>query len=397
MSAQSGSKYKEASARSKAARSISADAQLAAKTQRALESQNVQKPAGKLTPDVDEQPSDSNDGSADETAGQSSSRMKTSLPTFKGDAKEERYRHASPVTVEREYRAEEKRETRAMDTKGRIEFKPRAMRSDFQTRMRDEYPRKQFEDFASDAGSEEDRRQDKSFANRICSVKVAGEIGMPVPGNRYGLDATWVHISSVSEFPHNARNLTSEQYVQIGNLQAMARAGRFIEESLSDWQGNTGNDDLDETHAESIYNAQIVQDRAKAAIDSLATLWEYGEGADAIYRFQQNHDKSRSGRGVPGRFTQFSQDTELFIAKKMFAASAADLIAKPKTRGRGGGVSRGFADSRAARGSVTTPNPDGNRPARNRTARAIGRGAASSHPAAQGAAGIDAAPAPALP
>ena len=78
-----------------------------------------------------------------------------------------RYRHASPETVEREYRAEEKRETRAMDTKDRIEFKPRAMRSDFQTRMRDEYLHKQFEDFAIDAGSDEDKRRDKSFANRI--------------------------------------------------------------------------------------------------------------------------------------------------------------------------------------------------------------------------------------
>ena len=145
--------------------------------------------------------------------------MKASLPTFKGDAKE-RYRHASP--------------TRAMDTKGRIEFKTRAMHFDFQTRMRDEFPLKQFEDFASDSGRDEDKRSDKSFANRICSVKVADEIGMPVPGNRYGLDATWVHFSSVSEFPHNARNLTSEQYEQIDNLQAMARAGRFIEESLSD-------------------------------------------------------------------------------------------------------------------------------------------------------------------
>jgi hypothetical protein len=296
MSAQSDSKDKEASACSKAARSSSADAQLTAKTQRALESQNVQKTAGKLTPDVDEQPNDSNDGSADETAGQSRSRVKASLLTSKGDAKE-RYLHASPETVEREYRDEEKRETRAMDTKGRIAFQPRVMRSDFQTRMCDD-SRKQFEDFASDAGSDEDNRRDKSFANRICSVKVTDEIGTPVLGNHYGLDATWVHFSSVLEFPHNARNLTSEQYVQIGNLQAMARAGRFIEESISDCQGSTGNDDLDETHAESIYNAQIVQDRAKAVIDSLATLWEYGEGADTIYRFQQNHDKSRSGRGV---------------------------------------------------------------------------------------------------
>ena len=109
----------------------------------------------------------------------------------------------------------------------------------------------------------------------------------------------------------------------------MTRTGHFIEDGLSDYQGNTDNDDLDESLTEAIYNAQIVQNRAKAVIDSLATLWEYGEGADTIYRFQENHDKSRRGRGVPGRFTQFSQDTELFIAKKMLAASAADLITKP--------------------------------------------------------------------
>jgi len=41
MSAQSGSKDKQARARSKAARSNSADAQLDEKNQRALESQNV--------------------------------------------------------------------------------------------------------------------------------------------------------------------------------------------------------------------------------------------------------------------------------------------------------------------------------------------------------------------
>ena len=86
----------------------------------------------------------------------------------------------------------------------------------------------------------------------------------------------------------------------------MARSGRFIQNGLSDCQGNTDNDDLDESIAEAIYNAQIVQDHTKAVIDSLATLWEYGDGADTIYRFQQNHDRSRSGRGVPGRFTQFS-------------------------------------------------------------------------------------------
>ena len=58
MSAQSGSKDKQARARSKAARSNSADAQLDETTQRALEGPNVQKTAGKLTPDVDEQLSD---------------------------------------------------------------------------------------------------------------------------------------------------------------------------------------------------------------------------------------------------------------------------------------------------------------------------------------------------
>jgi len=154
---------------------------------------------------------------------------------------------------------------------------------------------------------------------------------------------------------------------------------------------------MDEIFGESILNAQIVQDRAKAGINSLATLWEYREGAEAIYKFQQNHDKNRSGLGVPGRFAQFSQATQLFIAKKMFGASAADLIAKSKMRGRGGGVGRGFVDTRAARGSATTPNPEGNRSARNRAARAVGRGnAASSITATQGAAGRGVAPAPAL-
>ena len=110
MSVQSGSKDKQARARPKTTRSNSADAQLDEKNQRALEIQNVQKPAGKLTPDVDEQTSDSNDGSADETTGQSRSSIKDSLPTFKGDVKE-RYHHVSPDLFEREYRAEEKQQT----------------------------------------------------------------------------------------------------------------------------------------------------------------------------------------------------------------------------------------------------------------------------------------------
>ena len=67
--------------------------------------------------------------------------------------------------------------------------------------------------FDSDAGSDEEKRRDKTFANRICSVKVADKIGIPVPGNPYDLDDTWVHFSSVSEFPLNVRNLTPEQYV----------------------------------------------------------------------------------------------------------------------------------------------------------------------------------------
>ncbi len=51
-----------------------------------------------------------------------------------------------------------------MDTKDINEFKPRAMRSEFQTRLRDELPRRQFEDFASEAGSDDDKRCDESFA-----------------------------------------------------------------------------------------------------------------------------------------------------------------------------------------------------------------------------------------
>ena len=97
-----------------------------------------------------------------------------------------------------------------------------------------------------------------------------------------------------------------------------------------------GNDEIDEILGESILNAQIVQDLTKTGLDSLPTIWEYGDGPEAIFKFQQNHDKNRSGRGVPDHFTQFSQDTELFIAKKMFAGSAADIISKFKMRGRGG-------------------------------------------------------------
>ena len=70
---------------------------------------------------------------------------------------------------------------------------------------------------------------------------------------------------------------------------------------------------------------------------------------------------------------------------RCFSASAAELIAKPKIHGRGGGVGRGFTDNRVPRGKVTTPHPEGNRSTRNRAARAVGRGnAASSIPAAQG-------------
>jgi hypothetical protein len=99
------------------------------KTKRALEILSVQQPDGKLTPGVDEQPtepSDSNDGSADESTVQSRSRINVA---------KERTRHASPETVEREYRAEEKLVIRAMDTKGRNEFKPRAIRSEFHSQV----------------------------------------------------------------------------------------------------------------------------------------------------------------------------------------------------------------------------------------------------------------------
>ena len=47
----------------------------------------------------------------------------------------------------------------------------------------------------------------------------------------------------------------------------MARAGRFIEDGLSDCQGNTGNDDLDESIAEAIYNAQMTQSWTCVAAD----------------------------------------------------------------------------------------------------------------------------------
>ena len=102
---------------------------------RACVTRGAQKPAGKLTSDVDEQSCDSNTGSADKSAGQSRSGMTVSLPTLKGDAKE-RIRHASPAMMECDFRAEERHESRDMDIKSRIDFKPRAMRSKFQTNMR---------------------------------------------------------------------------------------------------------------------------------------------------------------------------------------------------------------------------------------------------------------------
>ena len=55
------------------------------------------------------------------------------------------------LTAERDYRAEKRRENRAMDKKSRNEFKPRSMRSEFQNIMHDEFPRRQFEDFVSEA------------------------------------------------------------------------------------------------------------------------------------------------------------------------------------------------------------------------------------------------------
>ena len=63
------------------------------------------------------------------------------------------------------------------------------MRTDFQTRLRDDFPRRQFDDFASEDDSEDNRRRDKSFANKLCSVRVTNDIGPPVPGNRFSLDA----------------------------------------------------------------------------------------------------------------------------------------------------------------------------------------------------------------
>ena len=99
-----------------------------------------------------------------------------------------------------------------MDNKGRVAFRPRVMRSEFQTRIRED-SLKQLEEFVSETDSDDDKSREKSFGNRICSVKVADEIGIPVPGNRYGLDTTWVHFSSVSEFLLNSRNLTPDQYV----------------------------------------------------------------------------------------------------------------------------------------------------------------------------------------
>ena len=137
MSAQSGSKDKEVSARSKTARSNSVDTLLSAKSNRTLEIQSPQKHVGKLTSDADEQPSESNDGSSDESTDQSRSLMKVNLPTFKGDVKEHT-RHYSPETVGREYRVEERHETRVMDTKGRIEFKTCSMVSEYQTKIRDD-------------------------------------------------------------------------------------------------------------------------------------------------------------------------------------------------------------------------------------------------------------------
>ena len=46
--------------------------------------------------------------------------------------------------------------------------------------------------------------------------------------------------------------------MQIGNLQATARAARYIEESLTKLLGQMGNDEIDEILGESILNAQIV-------------------------------------------------------------------------------------------------------------------------------------------
>ena len=83
MSAQSVRKDKEASTYSKTVRSNSVDSRLTVKTQCALEILSVQQAAGKLTPDVDQHPSDSNDVSVEKSIDQSLSCMKTAFPPSK--------------------------------------------------------------------------------------------------------------------------------------------------------------------------------------------------------------------------------------------------------------------------------------------------------------------------
>ena len=112
--------------------------------------------------------------------------------------------------MERDYRADERRESRAMDTKSRNEFKPRAMRSEFQNRLRDDLPRRQFEDFGSEAGSDDDKRREKLHSVPSESPTKSDRRFQAIDT---ALTPAGPTFSSVSEFPQKARNLTTEQYV----------------------------------------------------------------------------------------------------------------------------------------------------------------------------------------
>lgn len=235
-------------------------------------------------------------------------------------------------------------------------------------------------------------RQARLFSSRMLVANVAQPIGPPTGAGLYPrLDGNWASLANPAIDPR-AKNLSTDDYVQIANFQDICRYSEAAADAIQDvLNGCNPDDDTSGLLEQALSFLATVDKTSKNGIDDKSAKWEHGDKeSQNVLAFLHRNDKSQGVRDTPGRYNPLAQDLEVYLAKKQFTAHQAALD-KPIIQNARGLTSSGAAKtSKKKAGPRTEPHPEGNRAAR----RASGASAAPNVPAAGSAVVRGAATAP---
>ena len=235
-------------------------------------------------------------------------------------------------------------------------------------------------------------RQARLFSSRMLTANVAQPIGPPSGAGLYPrLDTNWASLANPAIDPR-AKNLSTDDYVQIANYQDICRYSEAAADAIQDvFNGCNPDDDTSELLEQALSYLATVDKTSKNGIDDKSAKWEHGDKeSQNVLAFLHRNDKSQGVRDKPGRYNPLAQDLEVYLEKKQFTAHQAALD-KPNIQNARGITSGGAAkNSKKKTGPRTEPHPEGNRAARRASGAsatnvpaagsAVVRGAASAPP-----------------